>query len=198
MKFSKADFFSVTAGLHARARTHKCIWPFLGQQISDFSSWPGASAPYGRHRQIIIYRRDEGTHPNTMDISSETTTAPLPPLTSKGFDSGASIRLLKNDAQIEACVTQWEKAFSWCELAPLANIPFFTPESSTVFIIFHADKHNTLSLVHGWDWTQVESLVPTAMNDAWLGCISGSHYTAAIWYIRWFISVFTRGIFHGV
>lgn len=63
------------------------VWlQLVGSRLS--SVWQG--------QPIIIYQRDEGTHPSTMDIWSETTTASLLPLTREGFlAQQPAVRLLK-------------------------------------------------------------------------------------------------------
>lgn len=62
--------------------------------------------------------------------------------------------------------------------------------------VCHADKHTTLSLIRGWDWTQEETIIPIGRNgacDVWLGCFSGLLYTAVIrWCLRWFCRIFTK------
>lgn len=106
--------------------------------------------------------------------------------------SARSFRNLHETFEKKMCdvgtyVTQEEKALTQCELTPLTYILSFTSESSAVLIMFHAGKPKTLSLIHGWYWTQEESLIPTCMNDAcdaWLGCISGLLYTAVIIYLN--------------
>lgn len=69
------NLISAPASLHACPWSRERIWPFLGQQISDLRSRPVSSAPYGQRGEMIIYQRDEGTHPNIMEIWSEARTA---------------------------------------------------------------------------------------------------------------------------
>lgn len=46
------------------------------QQISDLRSWSRSQKSQPCNAGMIIYQRDEGTHPNTMDIWSKSTPAP--------------------------------------------------------------------------------------------------------------------------
>lgn len=178
----------VKTGLHACAHTPNIIWPWLGSRsvtladglwASSLSSvWHAGAHDYlserwgntSKHHGYLIW---DNTHSS-------------PPLTSKGFERCCT----------DVCCRgtwQWEEALTLCELTALTyciHCPSPRVPVVKVFIVFDAGKHSTLSLIHGWDWTQEKSLVPTGMNDAcdaWLGCISGLLYTAVVWCLRWFI-----------
>lgn len=96
---------------------------------------------------------------------------------------------------VEACATQWEKAFTRCELAPLANILFLQLNSS------HYLQCERIHILSFGSWLRLKRnlLFPSAINDvrdAWLSRSSG-FLCAAHNVLDDLWQFFTQGKFHG-
>lgn len=143
--------------LHACPQSHKHIWLFLGQQISDLRSRPEASAPYGQRGEMIIHQRDEGTRPNIMEIWSEARAAST---------SSPSISQARRRFGVQTAVCGFLKREAHVLSAEGGKLAF----QANIWLLQVANWlwsicHHLKMFVSSWFWALGDSLFPSDEND---------------------------------